>query len=123
MAGEAAAAVVAVTPEGVFGASVGDARALIVHGRTIVELTSKQTRKPLLGSGLAVIVPFIYKAEGGTLLVATDGLFDYAKPEAVVSAMLDEDLDSIPAKLVDLARLPSGGLWDDVGLALCRRSA
>lgn len=122
MAGEAAAVVAAVTPDGVFGASVGDNRALLVYERTIVELTSKQARKPLLGSGLAVIVPFIYKAAGGTLLAATDGLFSYAKPDAVVSAMLDEDLEGIPKKLVDLARLPSGGLWDDVGLVLCRRS-
>jgi hypothetical protein len=65
------------------GASVGDSGAWLLRDSRIVDLTAGQRRKPLVGRGCAPFriepIPF-----DGTLLVASDGLFAYAKPRDIV---------------------------------------
>jgi serine/threonine protein phosphatase PrpC len=117
------AIVVELAAEGVRGASVGDSVAWIVSD-TIVELTAHQHAKPLLGDG-AVPVAFSHPplAPDDTLLVASDGLWRYASRPAIIAAVGDTDLDAVAAMLVELVRLPRGGLPDDVSVVLCRRVA
>ena len=84
-------------------------------------MTAERRRKPLLGHG--DVVPVAFAAEGaGRVLIATDGLFGYAKRERIVDALQRGSLDEIPEHLVELARLPNGTLQDDLGLVVCGMS-
>jgi hypothetical protein len=116
--GQTTAVVCAVVGSDVFGASVGDSGALLDAGR-VDDLTRHQVRKPLLGTGSAQPVPFAGKLSG-TLVVATDGLLKYARPDRLRQVAAGPDLAAIPALLVDVVRLRSGALQDDVAVVVCR---
>ena len=118
VAGETTLVVVVLWSDGVAGASVGDSVAWLLN-ESLQDLTRRQQRKPLLGSGAALPVPFRAPFAGGTLLVASDGLWKYADP-AAISRCAAGDLPAAANGLVDLVRLTSGALWDDVGVVLCR---
>ena len=77
-----------------------------------------EPRKPLVGSGSATPV-VVTRSRCDTLLVATDGLLAYAKWDAITRLAASADPEAI-WKLVDAARLPSGGLSDDVAVVLAR---
>ncbi|MFH0900068.1 MAG: hypothetical protein V2A73_05510 [Pseudomonadota bacterium] len=109
----------AITGSQIRGASVGDYVAWMVARNGYRDLIERQQHKPLLGSGKAIPVPFASTLDG-TLLLATDGLHKYAAPTRICDAARSPDLDEIPTRLVDLVRLRSGGLQDDVALVVCR---
>jgi serine/threonine protein phosphatase PrpC len=115
--------VVAIEVEGATlrGVSVGDSEAWIVRddGR-IEDLTAHQHRKPLLGDG-GIGVPFSAALVDGTLVVGSDGLFRYVKREIIVAACGASSLEEVADALIAAARLPGGGLQDDVSLVLWRR--
>jgi serine/threonine protein phosphatase PrpC len=118
-AGETTLVVVSVGADRLVGASVGDSGALLLaEGRTR-ELTAAQRAKPFLGTGAARPVPFEHPRREGRLLLATDGLLKYAAPDEIREAALSEDLPASADGLLDLVRLPSGELMDDVALVLC----
>jgi len=119
--GQTTAVVVAATAEGLCGASVGDSAAWAISASGCCDLTGNQVHKQLLGSGSARPVPFQTQGFSGTLLVASDGLVKYARRELICRCALEKDLPSAARKIVDLARLRSGQLQDDVSLVLCRR--
>jgi PPM family protein phosphatase len=119
--GETTAVAVFVSPESVVGASVGDSGAWIIHSTAYENLSSRQQRKPLLGSGMAVPVLFQYRGGAGIVLAATDGLLKYTSGEKICEVIHRTNLDLAPAALIDLVRLMSGSLQDDVALALCDR--
>ena len=54
------------------------------------------------------------------LVVASDGLWNYAPRAAIAELASGDDLDAAVRALVDLVRLPSGELQDDVAIALVR---
>lgn len=113
-------AIVAVLSEGIItGSSVGDSRAWLLFDEAEYELTSSQSRKPLLGGG-GVSTPFCAEIGSGTLVLATDGLWDYVGVEVVRQIALGESLEMAADFLVKSARLPSGALWDDISVVLCR---
>jgi serine/threonine protein phosphatase PrpC len=118
--GETTAVLVCICAGVVLGASVGDSEAWLQSGSTTTVLTEDQQRKPLLGSGRAAPVSFIQPCRAGTLLVATDGLFKYAPGERVRAALAGQDMEHIADELLQLPRMQSGALPDDVGLVLCR---
>jgi serine/threonine protein phosphatase PrpC len=121
--GQTTAVVLSVTPRAIMGASVGDSGAWVVRGAQIEDLTEGQTRKPLVGAGCR---PFAVHAAGlgaGTLLVASDGLLRYAKPADIARLAAGPDLDAAARGLVELVRLRSGALPDDVAVVLCREVA
>ncbi len=118
--GETTAVVVDVRPYGIAGASVGDSRAWIINDGRVTDLTSNQIRKPLMGSGQCKAIGFTYPALDGLLLVATDGVFDYAKPEQITRVVSESNFFEIARKCIELVRLPSGEFWDDVGVVVCR---
>ncbi len=60
--------------ESIVGASVGDSAALLISLGWAKELSSGQSRKPVIGSGLAKSVPFEARfGSPGKLLVMSDG--------------------------------------------------
>ena len=119
-AGESTGVVVARSVRGIVGAGVGDTRAWLLEGDGLIDLTNGQARKPLLGSGDARPVGFWHPPSPGLLLVATDGFCNYVRRDTLLREILWIDF-AVPArKLVDMVRLPSGELWDDIGLVACR---
>lgn len=116
-AGEATAVLLAIRAGALFGASVGDSGAWLI-GQDLVDLTASQRRKPLLGSGAAVPMPFGPVAFVGRLLVASDGLLKYAPRGRIRELAALGELGQAADDLVHAARLPSGGLQDDVALVL-----
>ncbi len=122
MAGETTCVVVAVRDDGrMVGASVGDSGAIVVavDGR-IDDLTEGQHRKRRLGGGRAAPVLF-ERPNLDVLVIATDGLFSYARPEVIAQVVAtQEDLDATAQALVEVVRLPSGSFMDDVAVALVR---
>jgi serine/threonine protein phosphatase PrpC len=119
--GQTTAVVLWVTSEKIVGASAGDSGAWIVSPDGAVEdITSAQHRKPLIGDG-AVVTPIEHgPLGGGTLLVASDGLLRYAKEAEIARVARGVDLDVAAKALVELVRLPSKQLPDDVSVVLCR---
>ena len=112
------------TPHGVAGASVGDSGAWLIGADGSIDLTKSQIRKPGLGTGMAMPIPFHHrKPPVATLLVATDGLLKYASPQQICEKVRADTttIDALPHALIDLVRMPSGGLQDDVAVAVARR--
>lgn len=121
--GLAAAVVLSIADDGVIrGASVGDCGAWVIE-RDVADLTSAQVRKPLLGDGHAAPVGFTARWSGGTLIMATDGLWKYLSHALIVEFAARRPLEAALDALVDGVRLPSGGLQDDIAIVLCARDA
>lgn len=117
--GHCALVVAAVIKDMIVGASAGDCGAWLIHDG-VEDLTEKQVRKPLVGSGSAVPVPFRKSLGSGTLLLASDGLLKYARREDITNIVLREDLAAAAQDLTKLPRLRSGEVPDDVAVVLCR---
>ena len=115
-AGETTAIVVVIGPRGLSGVSVGDSEAWVVTSHAVDDLTASQTRSRL-GSGRAEPVAFTRATLDGTLVVGTDGLFKYASIDAIARAA--RETGSANA-MIDLVRLRSGALPDDVAVVLGR---
>ena len=82
--GQSTAVVAFADSDRVVGASVGDSSAwLISPDGEVTDLTARQRRRPLLGSGEALPVQFEAVRGGGRLLLASDGLFKYATAERI----------------------------------------
>ena len=122
-AGETTLVAAVVSPQGIVGVSVGDSGAWLIGPHGVQDLTARQQRKPFLGTGAAVPVPFAVPWAGGTLLAASDGLLKYADRARIAEVAREDDLDQAARHLVDLVRLPSGKLQDDVTVVLCRPAA
>ncbi|WP_437724359.1 protein phosphatase 2C domain-containing protein [Sorangium sp. So ce861] len=117
-AGETTLVVVQVAEGAVHGASVGDSRAWMIHEGSPLDLTAAQHRKPLLGTGAAVPVPISPRSLAGRILVATDGLFNYVPAQAIAALASRSPVEQAARALVDRARLPGGGLHDDIALVI-----
>lgn len=99
----------------VSGASCGDSEAwLLADGKTL-ELTSNQSRKPLLGDG-ARVVPFGPEPFNGRLLMASDGLTKYARWSDVVRCVQNQSPRQAASMVADLARIANGGYQDDISV-------
>jgi PPM family protein phosphatase len=119
--GQCALAVAAITGSAILGASVGDCGAWLIDDQ-LHDLTAHQIRKPLVGSGKAAPVAFEAELGAATLLLASDGLFNYARREQILGLARSPDLDAAANALANLPRLRSGTLPDDVSVILCRSS-
>lgn len=106
------------------GASVGDSEAwFLPDDGEFEDLTEHQYRKPLLGRGEAMAVSFKRRLEAGLLLLASDGLTKYAEFSEVLARLRAGAIETLAGDLADLARLPSGGLQDDLALVVIRIEA
>lgn len=117
--GQATAVVAEIGRDGVVGASAGDSQVWLVSDADVHVLTAGQTRKPLVGSGAAA-TPFGGVLEGATLVIASDGLFAYARRGDIARIARGDFLADAARKLVEAVRLPGGELQDDVAIILCR---
>lgn len=117
-AGETTAVVVGIRAGMLVGASVGDSGAWLVSSDRVEDLTERQNRKPLLGSGAALPVGFGPLPLSHRVLIASDGLLKYAARRAIVGAALAAELSVAAGQLLQAARLTSGGLHDDVAILL-----
>lgn len=118
--GQTTAVVLWVTRDSIVGASAGDSGAWIVRGDQIEDITSHQHKKPLIGDGAVVTAIQAGPLAGGTLVVASDGLLRYAKAADIARIASGVDVGAAVRSLVELVRLPSGQLPDDVSCVLCR---
>jgi serine/threonine protein phosphatase PrpC len=118
--GESTCVIVARSPRGIVGASVGDSRAWLLENDDLNDLTRNQVRKPLLGTGEARPVGFTHPASPGLMLVCTDGFSNYVRRETLLREILWIDFAVLARKLIEMVRLPSGEWWDDIGIVACR---
>lgn len=122
--GETTAVIAQIAGDGrkIVGAGVGDSEAWFVTPEGLFDLTESQREKPFLGSGGARSVPFALPVppEGGTLLLASDGLFKYAAHERILESARLPDGEEAAAALLNAARLRSGSFSDDIAVVLCR---
>ena len=114
--------VIEVTGRTIRGASVGDSCAWLIDGSQAIDLTEKQQRKPLLGSGRAQPTPFGPTPFHGRLLVASDGLMKYARRTEILRRATRGALEASALALLDAVRLPSGAFQDDVTVVLAGES-
>ncbi len=122
--GLAAAVVLSISVDGVIhGASVGDCEAWVFAEDEMVNLTARQVRKPLLGDGGALPARFTARVTGGTIVVASDGLWKYMGHKRIGEAAALRPLESALDALVAGVRLRSGALQDDVGIVVCEVNA
>jgi serine/threonine protein phosphatase PrpC len=118
MAGETTGIALAVTSGLIVGASCGDSRALLSTSTGWQDLTSQQRRKPRLGTGQACALPFTAEAHG-TLVVGTDGLFDYIKLDDISRTVLhasesEDAADGLIRLVLDRYRTPP----DDIAIVV-----
>ena len=118
--GETTAVVVVVGPTGVLGVSAGDSEAWVVTANRIDDLTVGQYTRRRIGTGQAA--PFIFERTTlpGVLLVATDGLLNYASPEVIARVVREGAMGFAADSLVELVRLPSRTVTEDVAVVLVR---
>jgi len=117
-AGQTTLVVLQVAGGCVEGASVGDSAAWLVTDSAVVDLTQRQHRKPLLGSGAATPAPVERCPLTGRLVVATDGLFNYVARNKLVALSLLSPVEAAVDALIQEARLPNGTLQDDIAVVL-----
>jgi serine/threonine protein phosphatase PrpC len=118
--GQSTAVVVTLIDGVISGASVGDSGAWLIGTHDARDLTDGQHRKPLVGDGCRPFAIRPTPRTTGTLLVASDGLLAYAKWADVIRIANGPDLSVAARALIDLVRLPSRALPDDVAVILCR---
>jgi hypothetical protein len=116
--GQTTAVVLRLDELGIVGVSIGDSGAwLIGDGHRLDDLTAKQRRKPLLGSG-AIVTPFAAGPIGSsTLLVASDGLLKYAALSDIARLAAQDDLCAAASSLIAHVRLASGALHENNGMS------
>lgn len=119
--GESTAAVACIGGGQIVGAGVGDSGVHLLRRASDMVLTSRQRRKPLLGSGRALPVGFGPVGFDGVLLAATDGLLGYLRTGAARILPGAVDLAAATETLVEGVRLRSGALPDDVAVVVVRR--
>ena len=101
------------------GASCGDSIAWLIASGGVVELTEHQRRKPLLGAGGSP-VSFPNTPFRGTLLLASDGLVNYASREAILVKAIGGSIAASAIEVAELPRMRSGKFPDDVAVVLSR---
>ncbi|MCG8463717.1 MAG: hypothetical protein MI750_02555 [Xanthomonadales bacterium] len=117
-AGEATGIIIVIKGDYLLGASVGDSEAWGVDSESIDDLTQHQRYKPLLGSGSALPVGFERNKVAQSIIVATDGLFKYAKATDIAQCVRNAKGGALMDELLSLVRLPSGNYADDIGIVV-----
>lgn len=119
-AGETTGAVVVLGKRGFLGFSIGDSQAWVVTRAGVDNLTIGQHTHERLGNGRATLVIFERPQLAGVLLVATDGLFKYAAGPVIAGIARSGTVAEAADGLLELVRLRSGKMADDVTVVLVR---
>jgi serine/threonine protein phosphatase PrpC len=118
--GETTGILVQVTDNKIVGCSVGDSKAFTCINGEFTELTEGQSRKPLLGNGVAKPKGFESCDPYDYLIVGSDGFWNYTKTDKIRSALYGVDFPVSATRLTELVRLKSGALSDDVTVIVLR---
>jgi len=116
LAGETTGVALVVASGMIVGASCGDSKAYLYGPSGWQELTSCQLRKPRLGTGQAKAKAFLTEAHG-TLVVGTDGLFDYVSLDDMAPILLRAS-DEAGNALVRLVLDQHKRLLDDISVVV-----
>jgi serine/threonine protein phosphatase PrpC len=118
--GQTTGVVAFIDSDRIVGASVGDSSAwLISAAGEPTDLTARQRRRPLLGSGEALPVQFEASHGGERVLLASDGLFKYATAERICALATQGSVEDAADTLANCVRLlPSGAMQDDVAVVV-----
>jgi serine/threonine protein phosphatase PrpC len=101
----------------ILGASVGDSKCWLFNQTYDYELTQLQYRKPLLGTGSAIPVGFGPMELNGSIVVGSDGLFNYISIDNI-KAVITQNKTNLTELLINNVRLPSGQLQDDCSVVI-----
>jgi serine/threonine protein phosphatase PrpC len=116
--GETTGVVIVVGPRRLVGVSTGDSEAWVITATKVDDLTRGQHTKHRLGSGRVTPAIFDRPALSSVLVVATDGLFRYAAMDVIARMVRASAIRMAAEQLIELVRLRSGRLADDVALVL-----
>jgi len=119
--GQSTACVVELTRDTMRGASVGDSQLAALVGDDLIFPSDGQIRKPLLGTGEALPIPFSASWDGGLIIVGSDGFWNYVRMDRLIASLHVIDFPVLAKTLAEMVRLPSGGLADDVSVICARR--
>ena len=115
---ETTGVVIVIESTRLFGASCGDSGARLYRRDATLDLVPTGRTKPFLGSGKALVSEFEAEMEG-VLVVATDGLWKYAKASDIAATVRGAPPERLAAALSELPRLRSGNLPDDIAVVTC----
>ena len=121
--GETTLIVCVIEGTNLWGASVGDSEAWLVTSEYQNELTQYQVRKPLLGSGLAIPTVFESHIDKETLVIGTDGIFNYIDRTKMLGNAANFELIDDLEGFLELPRDRNGMLYDDASIIVLRRNA
>jgi PPM family protein phosphatase len=119
-AGETTGAVVVLGRSGFLGFSIGNSEAWVVTRTEVDNLTVGQHTRERFGNGHGTVVTFQRPQLAGVLLVATDGLFKYAAAPVIAGIARSGTVAQAADELLELVRLRSGKMADDVTVVLVR---
>jgi PPM family protein phosphatase len=119
-AGETTGAVVVLGRRGFLGFSIGNSEAWVVTLTGVDNLTVGQHTRERFGNGQGTVVTFQRPQLAGVLLVATDGLFKYAAAPVIAGIARSGTVAQAADELLELVRLRSGKMADDVTVVLVR---
>jgi serine/threonine protein phosphatase PrpC len=118
---ETTGVVVVLGARGLVGISTGDSEAWVVTSTGVDNLTVGQHTSHRLGSSYATATTFERSFLTGVLVVATDGLFKYAATAVIARIVRDNAIRAAAEGLVELVRLRSGKLAEDVAVVLVQQ--
>lgn len=120
-AGNTTCVLIFITEQEVYGVSVGDSRCWLYTDLFQLELTAHQYKQPVLGTGNAVPVAFGPFEKNGTLLIGSDGVFDYLKKSVIDSIIEgDSDLAEKPKLILQATKETNSRLMDDISIVICQ---
>jgi len=122
-AGETTGVVVVLGPGGLVGVSAGDSEAWVVTRTAADNLTVGRQTKQRLGTNRVIPSTFERPALRGVLVVASGGLFKFAASAVIAHVVRSHAFGAAADQLVDLVRLRSGQVADDVAVVLVRENA
>jgi serine/threonine protein phosphatase PrpC len=121
-AGETTGIVVVLGPRRLIGVSTGDSEAWVVSSTQTDNLTVGQYTRQRLGSNRATPTSFERPAPSDALVVASDGLFKFAAMDVIANVVRAQAIGPAAKGLVELVRLGSGKVAEDVAVVLVRPS-
>jgi serine/threonine protein phosphatase PrpC len=120
-AGETTGVVVVFGPRGLVGVSTGDSEAWLVAPTQIDNLTVGQHTEERLGTRRTTPTPFQRAAlHDEAVVVASDGLFKFAARDVIARVVRTQAIGLAAKNLVELVKLRSGKVAEDVAVVLVR---
>ncbi len=119
-AGQATAIIGCAMPGRVYGVSAGDSQCWLVSDVGSIPLTAHQPERPFVGSGHLRPHPFTHAFHSGTLLVASDGLFNYLDAGEIIRLAATSIVEDVGPALEGALRRRHGNLPDDLSIIVAR---